>query len=67
MEEVHTYKIEKYLNLSKKLRDTVYKAVVMLVEVGARGFIESSVYDLLIKLSICGNKRTNVPKLTETG
>ena len=37
-----------------------YKAVVMPVEVGARGFVGSSVYDLLTKLSICGNKRTKL-------
>ena len=54
LEEAHTYKRETYLNLTKELRDAGYKAV----EVGARGFIESSVYDLLPKLSICGNKRT---------
>ena len=35
----------------------------MLVEVGARSFIGSSVYDLLTKLSICGNKRTKALKL----
>ena len=63
MEEAHTYKMEKYLNLTKELRDAGYKAVVMPVEVGARGFIGSSVYDLLTKLSICGNKRTKALKL----
>ena len=63
MEETHTYKREKYLNLTKELRDAGYKAVVMPVEVGARGFIGSSVYDLLTKLSICGNKKTKALKL----
>ena len=53
----------KYLNLTKELRDAGCKAVVMPVEVGARGFIGSSVYDLLTKLSICGNKRTKALKL----
>ena len=33
MEEAHTYKTEKYLNLTKELRDAGYKAVVMPVEV----------------------------------
>ena len=37
--------------------------VVMPLEVGARGFIESLVYDLLTKLSICGDKRTKALKL----
>ena len=35
----------------------------MPVEVGAREFIGSSVYDLLTKLSIYGNKRTKALKL----
>ena len=38
-------------------------AMVMLGGVGARGFTGSSVYDLLTKLSICGNKRTKALKL----
>ena len=39
MEEAHTYKRDKYLNLTKELRDADYKAVVMPVEVDARWFI----------------------------
>ena len=62
MEEAHIYKREKYKNLIKELENASYKAVVMPV-VGARGFIASSVYDLLTKLSICGNKRTKALKL----
>ena len=65
MEEAHIYKREKYMNLTKELEYAGYKAVVMPVEVGARGFIliGSTVYDLLTKLSICGNKRTKALKL----
>ena len=63
MEEAHIYKREKYMNLTKELENAGYKAVVMPVEVGARGFVGSSVYDLLTKLSICGNKRTKALKL----
>ena len=55
MKEAHIYKRDNYLNLTKELRDAGYKIVVMPKEVGARGFIGSSVYDLLTKLSICGN------------
>ncbi|KAK3706431.1 hypothetical protein RRG08_047999 [Elysia crispata] len=47
MEEAHIYKREKYQNLTKELENAGYKAVVMPVEVGARGFVGSSVYDLL--------------------
>ena len=50
-------------NLTKELENTGYKAVVIPVEAGARGFVGSSVYDLLTKLSICGNKRTKALKL----
>ena len=57
------YKRAKYLNLTKELRNAGFRAVVMPVEVGARAFIGSSVYDLLTKLSICGNKRTKALKL----
>ena len=47
MEEAHIYKREKYMNLTKELENARYKAVVMPVEVGATGFVGSSVYDLL--------------------
>ena len=47
MEEARTYKREKYLHLTKELRNAGYRAVEMPVEVGSRGFIGSSVYDLL--------------------
>ena len=63
MEEAQIYKREKYTNLTKELENVVYKAVVRPVEVGARGFIGSSVYNLLTKLSICGNKRKKALKL----
>ena len=43
MKDAHTYKKEKYLNLIKELRDVGYRAVLMYVEVGARGFIGSPV------------------------
>ena len=42
--------------LDKELENVGYKAVVMPVEVGARGFVVSSIYDLLTELSICGTK-----------
>ena len=47
-----------YLNLTKELEDAGYKAVVMPFEVGAKGFIGPSVYDLQTKLSIFDNERT---------
>ena len=50
MEEDNTYKREKYLDLTKELRNAGYRAVVMPVEVGAIGCIGSPVCDLLTKL-----------------
>ena len=35
MEEAHIYKREKYLNLTKELKDAGFKAVVMPVKFGA--------------------------------
>ena len=39
IEEAHTYKRKEYLNLTKELRNAGYRAVVMPIEVGAKGFI----------------------------
>ena len=47
------------MNLTKELENAGYKAVMMPVEVGARGIIGSSVYALLTKLSICGENITS--------
>ena len=67
MEEADIYKREKYRNLTIELENAGYKAVVMPVEVGARGFVGSSVYDFLTKLSICGNKRIKALKWYSAG
>ncbi|GFO21235.1 reverse transcriptase [Plakobranchus ocellatus] len=58
MEEAHAFKEAKYLELTKELKKDGYEAKVMPVEIGARGFVGSSAYGLLSKLSIGGNKRT---------
>ncbi|KAK3785053.1 hypothetical protein RRG08_038005 [Elysia crispata] len=42
-EEAHICRREKYLNPTKELEDAGYRAVVMPIEVGARGFIGSSI------------------------
>ncbi|GFO39374.1 reverse transcriptase [Plakobranchus ocellatus] len=63
MEEAHTFKEGKYLNLTKELKKDGYEAKVMPVEIGARGFVGSSAYGLLSKLSIYGNKRTKALRL----
>ena len=51
-----TFTKEKYLNLAKQLGGAGYKAIVMAIQVSARGFIESSVKDPQGKLPIFGNK-----------
>ncbi|GFO09892.1 polyprotein [Plakobranchus ocellatus] len=63
MEEAHTFKEAKYLELTKELKKDGYEAKVMPVEIGARGFVGSSAYDLLSKLSIGGKKRTKALRL----
>ncbi|GFS06192.1 reverse transcriptase [Elysia marginata] len=60
MEQAHTYKKE---NLTKELEESGYRAKIMPIEIGARGFAGSSAYDLLSKLTISGNKRTKALKL----
>ncbi|GFO40167.1 polyprotein [Plakobranchus ocellatus] len=57
MEEAHAFKEEKCLDLTKELKKDGYEAKVMPVEIGARGYVGSSAYDLLSKHSIYGNKR----------
>ena len=67
MEEANTYKRAKYSDLTRELEKSGYSARVMPVEIGARGFVGASAYDLLSKLSICGNKRRRALKtLAET-
>ncbi|GFS17291.1 reverse transcriptase [Elysia marginata] len=54
---------KKHLVLTKELEDSGYRAKIMPIEIGVRGFEGSSAYDLLSKLSISGNKRTKALKL----
>ncbi|GFO05023.1 reverse transcriptase [Plakobranchus ocellatus] len=63
MEEAHAFKEAKYLELTKELKKDGYEAKVMPVEIGARGFVGSSAYGLLSKLSIGGKKRTKALRL----
>ncbi|GFO11403.1 reverse transcriptase [Plakobranchus ocellatus] len=63
MEEAHAFKEGKYMDLTKELKKDGYEARVMPVEIGARGFVGSSAYGLLSKLSIGGNKRTKALRL----
>ncbi|GFS04719.1 polyprotein [Elysia marginata] len=56
-------KKEIYLDLAKELEESGYRAKIIPVEIGARGFAGSSAYDLLSKLSISGNKQTKALKL----
>ncbi|GFR96232.1 polyprotein [Elysia marginata] len=63
MEQAHIYKKEKYLDLTKELEESDYRAKMMLIEIGARGIAESSAYDRQSKLSISGSKQIKVLKL----
>ncbi|GFO09408.1 polyprotein [Plakobranchus ocellatus] len=66
MVEAHAFKEGKYLDLTKELKKDGYEAKVMpvpAVEIGTRGFVGSSAYGLLSKLTIGGNKRTKALRL----
>ncbi|GFR71985.1 reverse transcriptase [Elysia marginata] len=56
MEQAHTCKKEKYMDLTKELVESGNGAKIMPIEIGARGCARSSAYDLLRKLSVSGNK-----------
>ena len=62
-EEDHTYKKKKGREIPEP--DKRAKRCRLQSRCDARGFIGSSVYDLLTKLSICGNKRTKDLKLLD--
>ena len=62
MEEAHIYKTEKYASLAKSLRESGFQAKVLAVEIGARGFVGTSAYDLMKQLSVSGKKRTSALK-----
>ncbi|GFN80235.1 reverse transcriptase [Plakobranchus ocellatus] len=63
MEEALALTEGKYLDMTKDLIKDGYEAKVMSVEIGASGFMGSSAYGLLSKLSICGNKRTKALRI----
>ncbi|GFR67387.1 polyprotein [Elysia marginata] len=63
VEQAHTYKKEKYLDLTKELEESGFRAKIMPIEIGARGLVGSSAYDLLSKLSISDNKGIKALKL----
>ena len=62
IEERHQYKLAKYDDLASQVRSAGYAARVMAVEVGARGFVGASVFNLLTQLGIRGRKRTRTMK-----
>ena len=62
MEEAHIYKTEKYASLARSLRESGYQVRVLAIELGARGFVGTSAYDLMKQLSVSGKKRTSVLK-----
>eukprot|EP00745_Piridium_sociabile_P013031 TRINITY_DN19587_c0_g2_i2.p1 TRINITY_DN19587_c0_g2~~TRINITY_DN19587_c0_g2_i2.p1 ORF type:complete len:151 (-),score=20.15 TRINITY_DN19587_c0_g2_i2:309-761(-) len=62
MEEAHFYKTEKYASLAGSLRESGFQAKVLAIEIGARGFVGTSAYDLMKQLSISGKERTRALK-----
>ena len=67
IETQHLYKTAKYEDLLGQIRRAGYTSELLAVEVGARGFVGSSVFTLLTKLGLRGRKRSRVVKdLAET-
>ena len=62
IDDAHVYKTEKYSDLAKELQEAGFKTRVFAVEIGARGFVASSTYSLLQKLSISSKSRTRTLK-----
>ena len=67
LEEANIYKREKYADLIRELSSKGYKARTFAVEVGARGFVGKSVYNLLSQLNISSrSKKQAIRSLSET-
>ena len=62
MDEAHIFKSEKYADLTNSFKKEGFKSKIFAIEVGARGFVSSSVCHLLKQLSISGRKRTHALK-----
>ena len=62
MDEANIYKTEKYASLAKSLMEAGFRARVLAIEIGARGFVGASAYTLMKELSISGKKRTRALK-----
>ena len=58
MEATQTYKTENYSDLANHLRRQGYQVKILAVEVGARGFVGESAYNLMKQLSIAGREKT---------
>ena len=52
IEEANIYKKEKYLDLGRELKKKGYESEILPIEIGARGFVGASAYNLLTKLSL---------------
>ena len=62
IEEAHVFKTEKYAGLAHTLRQAGFKTRVHAIEIGARGFVGSSAYDLMKRLAISGKSRNRTLK-----
>ena len=62
MEAAQIYKTEKYADLANNLKREGYQAKVLAAEIGARGFVGASAYNLMKQLSIEGRGKTRALK-----
>ena len=59
----HQYKTSKYSDIAPELQKDGLRSKVLAVEVGARGFVGTSMYTALTQLGVRGRKQTKAMKL----
>ena len=62
MDQSHEYKTSKYEDLKKELEKKGYSVIVKAVEIGARGFVASTLYQFLSQIGIKGRNRAKCIK-----
>ena len=62
MDQNHKYKTSKYEDLKKELEKEGYSVILKAVEIGARGFVAGTLYQLLSQIGIKGRNRAKCIK-----
>ena len=62
MEAAQIFKTEKYADLASSLKREGYQVKVLAAEIGARGFVGASAYNLMKQLSVEGREKNRALK-----